>query len=215
MPCTRCWKDQKQNSPEDVSFFAIPTSKDLGSNVFSIAFSLEILGGVSVALASHAPLSSFRLPHRVSVAAVPTRTLHGSASDDAKGIGSRPASREPEISDLEVTSVCDENVGWLQVEVEDVARMHVRDSGGELGQDLPDSRFVKLFMLATVFFEPVREVAGRTELSLDVEVACLLPGVDKGDEVRRVVLRPREESQNVDFFETSEAVSAGKQAIGQ
>jgi len=102
-----------------------------------------------------------------------------------------------------VTSIRDKDVGGLDVEVEDVARMHVGDSSSEFGQDLPDSCFVELLVLSSIFFEPIREVSGGTEFSLNEEVSGLLPSVDKGDEMRRRILFACEESKDVDFFETT------------
>lgn len=175
--------------PEYIGLFPIPTPEDLGGNVFSIAFALEILGGVAVALAAHSTLSRLSFPRHIAVSSVPSRALHRGSAHDAQWIRSGPASRETKVSNLEVTSLRDEDVRGLEVEVENVARVHVRNSGDELRQDLPDPRLVELLVLASILFEPVREVATGTEFGLDEEVPSLFPRIDEGNEVRRRVLR--------------------------
>jgi hypothetical protein len=149
----------RANVPEDVGFFPVTSSEDLGSDVLSVSFSFQIFRSVPVALTPHSPLSSFRLPHRISISSAPTRTLNSCSPDNTQRIRSRPASCETEISNLEVTSFGDEDVRRFEIEVEDVARVHMRDSCREFGENLPDSRFVELFVFATIFFEPVSEIA--------------------------------------------------------
>lgn len=65
-------------------------------------------------------------------------------------------------------------------------------------------------MLAAVLVEEEFEVAVGAEFGLDEEVAGLLPGVDEGDEVGRVVLLGGEEAEDVDFLEATKAARRAK-----
>lgn len=103
-----------------------------------------------------------------------------------------------------MTLVGDEDVGGLEVEVEDAAGVEVRDAGGEFGEDLPYASFVELLVCVAVLVEPVLEVSVRAELGEDEEVTGLLPGVDERDEMRRAVLGGGEEAEDVDLLEAAE-----------
>lgn len=179
------------------------TTKNFGSDVFPISFSLQISRNVPIALRPHSPLAALSSPDRVTWIGFPPWTSYGGSSHDAEGVGAGPASRETKVAQFEMTPVRDEDVGGLEIEVNDVAAVEVRNSSGDLGEDLPHSRFVEDFVQAAVVFEEMREVPVLAKLGFDVEVARLLPSVDEGDEVRGTVVVSREESEDVYFLQST------------
>lgn len=195
--------EARRNTPEDVGLLAVPPSQNLRRNVLAIPLALEVLGKVAVTLRAHPSFASFRPPNRLSRARLPPGTRHRRSSHNTERVRPRPARRQSEIANLEVPTVGDEDIGGLEVEVNDVPRVKVGDASGDFGQDLPDARLVEDFVQAAVLFEKVGEVPVLAELGLDEEVARLLPGVYEGDEVGRAVDVGREEAEDVDFLEST------------
>lgn len=198
-------EEKREDAPEDVGFLAIPPAENFGSNVLAISLPLEVLRKVAVALRAHPPFASLGPPNRLARVRLPPRTRHRRSSHDAQRVRPRPARRESKVANLEVPSIGDEDVGGLEVEVDDVPPVEVRDASGDFGQDLPDARLVEDFVQATVLLEEDGEVPVLTELGLDEEVTRLLPGVDEGDEVGGSVDVGREEAEDIDFFESTKA----------
>lgn len=117
-----------------------------------------------------------------------TRTDDSSSTHDAQSIRSRPSGRQTKVSNLEVTSLGNEDVRRFEVEMNDIVIVEMFDSRCYLGKNLPHSSFVEAFVILSVFFEEVGQVAAGTQLALDEEMSSGFPGIDEGDNVGGAIL---------------------------
>jgi hypothetical protein len=193
--------------------------EDLGGDVGPIALSLhdggtgrlgDVAGSALDTLSPHRTiavghrrvgldgLGSVGLPDR----GVPTGVVDAAILQYVNGPDPRPARREAEIADLARAVGGKEDVGGLEVEVEDAGGVNMGEASAELAEDLDDAALVESVVRTTVGVEELGEGAAVAELGLDVEVAALLPGGLEGDDVAVVA----EGAQGVDFLEAAGAI---------
>ena len=133
----------------------------------------------------------------------------------------RPYGRHPEVTDLQPSLPRQEDIGRLQVKVDNVRVVNESQTGRQLGHDLPDARLVQPWECAAVFPEEVRKVTELAELRLDVESLVLLPTINvakdigmTADKANGRIWRPRcgirKVFQNVDLFAKAETVKANQ-----
>lgn len=111
---------------------------------------------------------------------------------------SRPRASKTEIANLKNALEINEDVGGLEIQVNEASVVNVLDTKRELQQDLPDTKVVQS-ALGTIPIVEVPQIAILTEFGLNVKVPLGFPALIEVDDV----ITSLQSLENLHFLESS------------